>query len=120
VIDHWGLIEQALTREARPVVTVDELKREAEESPHAGLWRGEKSAIFMRVWSAETGEIVMEMAPAGGDLTEIVDVGVPQLEAWAKSVGVTQVVIQAGRDGWERVMKPRGYDRAAVVLRKVL
>ncbi len=119
MIDHWALIDAALTREQRPVVSVNDLREEAETSAHAGLWRGERSAVFVRIESTSTGETVMQLAPAGGDLDELMDVALPQLEDWARSVGVTQVLIQAGRDGWERVMKPRGYERTAIVLRKV-
>lgn len=42
-----------------------------------------------------------------------------KLEAWAKSVGCTSVQF-FGRLGWERVMRPEGYEKRMVVMRKEL
>lgn len=42
-----------------------------------------------------------------------------RLEAWAKEVGCKAVSF-FGRQGWERVMRPSGYKRRMVVLRKEL
>lgn len=42
-----------------------------------------------------------------------------ELEAWAKLIGCKSIHF-FGRLGWERVMRPEGYERRMVVMRKEL
>lgn len=102
------------------LVTIDELERELRTSPSAMLWRGKRSAVFLRVETADDGQRTLWAAPAAGDLAEILTHATGDVERVARAQGCAQILIQAGRDGWERALAPHGYERAAVVLRKVL
>ena len=110
--DPWAFIAEALVD--HPLVTVEDLQAEVDAGA-ATLWTGERSAVFTRI----TGS-VCECAPAGGDLAEILGPGREAIEAWAQERGCTQILIQAGRDGWARALAPYGYEQVAVVLRKTL
>lgn len=83
-------------------------------------WRGKNSEMFLRRHEfTGTGEVVMEAGPASGDMAEILGV-TPALEQWARSIGCTQVHVYSGRQGWERALKPMGYEVYQIVLRKIL
>ena len=98
--------------EGHPFVTVEDLRRDVDEG-RAAVWRGERSAVFVR----KDGPIC-EVAPAAGDLAEIIEVGRPAIEAWAFENECTAIHIQAGRAGWVRALAPYGYEEVAVILRK--
>lgn len=94
---------------------------EALSDPSVMVWRGARSVVMLRVNEpTSTGEKVCEASPAAGDLTEILERGVADVEAFARHNGCTQVHVRAGRDGWERALRQHGYERTAVILRKVL
>lgn len=112
MIDPWPLFEAAL--EGHPFVTVDSLKADL-AAGRGAVWRGERSAVFVSKDGA-----VCEAAPAGGDLSEIIECGRPEIEAWARANDCTEMHIQAGREGWARALAPFGYEVAAVILRKKL
>lgn len=112
MIDPWPLLEAAL--EGHPLVTVEGLKADV-AAGHGAVWCGERSAVFVSKDGA-----VCECAPAGGDLSEIIESGRPEIEAWARANGCTEIHIQAGRRGWARELAPFGYEEAAVILRKRL
>lgn len=98
----------------------DEDFEEMVERGEATVWCGERSRIFLkRVHYERSGETVLEVGPAEGDMMEIL-AAVPALEAWAREIGCGSVLVYSSRDGWERALAPLGYGRAQVVLRKVL
>lgn len=101
--------------EDHPFVTVDDLFEElaADKAQH---WGGARSDVFTRVH--ENG--VLEMGPVAGSLVEMLTVTLPQIETWARAAKLTEIHIQAGREGWERALKERGYEVAAIILRKKL
>lgn len=45
---------------------------------------------------------------AGEDLSEWINEAHAKVEAWARELGVEQILIE-GRRGWERTLKPLGY-----------
>jgi hypothetical protein len=53
-----------------------------------------------------------------GDLEEAVGMA-PGVEAMARSLGCAEMLIE-GRKGWERVLKPMGYEPWSVTVRKAL
>jgi hypothetical protein len=65
------------------------------------------------------GERVCDVWLAGGDLDELLHVGRPYVERWAKAAGCTQNHI-IGRPGWARVLKPFGYEPYALITRKII
>lgn len=113
-----ALLSQALVQEERPDVSVIDLQDEL--SAGALVWAGERSAVLVRTRDCTTGERVCDASPAAGDLNEILDRGAREIEAYARATGCTQIHVQAGRDGWERALAPHGYERTAVILRKLL
>lgn len=96
-------------------VTVDDLMDELARN-EAQWWPDGRSDVFTRVHANG----VMEMGPASGSLVEILNVTLPKIETWARAAGLTEIHVQAGREGWERPLKQRGYEVAAVILRKIL
>ena len=104
--------EKAL--DGHPFVSVDDLESDVEEG-RAYVWSGEASDVFTRIDGP-----VCEMGPAAGDMNEIAAEAVPAIERWARQNSCTEMFIQAGREGWARVLAPQGYEVAAVILRKRL
>jgi hypothetical protein len=82
------------------------------------LWPGAKCAIVSEFVSYPSGERASQVMSAGGDLDEIMSL-VPGMEAFARLNGCAVSTVQ-GRKGWERVLKPAGYDFFSVTLRKIL
>lgn len=117
--DALTLLGSALA-DPHPTLTVADLDLELRTSPAATLWTTEKSVVFLRLETYENGERVLVAAPAAGDLKEILEHGTHAVEVTARENGCSQVVIQAGREGWVRALKEHGYEQVAVVLRKVL
>jgi hypothetical protein len=83
---------------------------------HAQWWQGEKSDMFTRLYVNG----VIECGPVAGDPDEIVNEMTPRIEAWAAAAGAKEVLVQAGRVGWARLLAPYGYKVAGVILRKKL
>lgn len=100
--------------DGHPFVSIDGLLGEVERG-EAAIWVGERSAVF---WRPSDG--VIECGPATGDVQEILAVFRPAIEAWGRDHGCHEIFIQAGRQGWARVLRSWGYEEAAVILRKRL
>lgn len=113
------LLAAALARDPHVTTTIDDLLEDA-RARRGFIWSGERSAAFVRVYDSGNDQRVCEVAPAGGDLDEIVNVAVPEIEEYARAEGCTQGLIYAGRDGWERALRSQGFERTTVVLRKML
>ena len=114
-----ALLEGTFT-EAHPTATFDDLREELETDPGAALWMGDRSTVFLRLETYNTGERVLRASPAAGDLEEILTRGVREVEQIARDNRCSQVEVRAGREGWERALKPHGYEVTAIILRKLL
>lgn len=79
-------------------------------------WRGEKSEIVTEIKSFPLVK-VCRIWLAGGDMDELVNVMLPDVEAWAKDNGCTRVEI-VGRKGWKRALPE--YREPYAVLHKEL
>lgn len=101
--------------EGHPFVSADELVAEVVEGT-AQWWPESRSDVFTRVH--EGG--ILEMGPVSGNLVEMLNVTLPKIETWAEAAGLKEIFVQAGREGWERALKGRGYEVAAIILRKTL
>lgn len=109
-------IEIALDGES--LITREDLQRQL-DTGNATMWQSDKSAIFMRRVPYDTGLVVLECGPAGGDKDEILAVA-PLIEQWAREIGCHQIHIHAGRYGWKREFEAQGYELLTVTMRKVL
>ena len=84
----------------------------------AYLWPGKNSAMVTQDEEYPSGERVMQVWTAGGDLNEILEMA-PGVEAAARNRGCTAVLIE-GRAGWARALKARGYEQWSVTVKKAL
>ena len=82
------------------------------------LWVGRNAAIIAEVKHYPTGARDIAGMLAAGDLAEIVNELIPAAEAYGQSIGCIGALIES-REGWERALKPHGYARHQVALRKV-
>lgn len=83
---------------------------------HAQHWRGQKSEIVTEIKLFPQMK-VCRIWLAGGDMDELVNVMLPDVEAWAKENGCARVEI-AGRKGWKRALPD--YREPYAVLQKEL
>ena len=83
---------------------------------HAQHWRGRKSEIVTEIRSYPLAKIC-RIWLAGGDMDELVNQMLPDVEAWAKANGCSRMEV-VGRKGWKRVLKD--YREPYAVLTKEL
>jgi len=117
--DAVSMLSETLSVEPQSDVGVSDLHQEL-NSPDAYIWQGERSCILVRIRDCSTGERVCDASPAAGDLSEILEKATDAIEHFARVHNCTQIQVRAGRDGWERALKAYGYERTAIVLRKLL
>lgn len=72
------------------------------------LWRTENSAGVTQVNENPFSKCLFIFL-AGGDLKEIEDIAGPVVEKWAADIGCTSIIF-SGRRGWERAVRPLGYE----------
>lgn len=56
---------------------------------------------------------------AGGDLSELAERVLPQVERWARAQGCRRLLV-VGRPGWERALRPKGFAPLARLIAKEL
>ena len=83
----------------------------------ATVWIGRDAATITQIKHYPTGARDIEGLIAAGDLGEIVGELIPAAEAYARKIGCVGAIIQS-REGWGRVLKPRGYAPYQIALRK--
>lgn len=81
------------------------------------LWTGERSAAVVTVTRERT--CAAHIFLAAGDRHELVDILLPTMEHWARSLGATEMTL-AGRAGWARALHPSGYREPLKYLAKEL
>ena len=84
----------------------------------AQLWQGQRSAAVTEIIQFPRLKS-LHLWLCGGDLREIVDDMLPQAEAFAKKEGCSRLTT-AGRIGWDRVMKGKGFTPVAHICAKDL
>lgn len=97
--------------------TVEDLEEMILEG-RAYFWPGAAAAVVAERVVYPSGEAVLQTLWAVGDLAEVLTLE-PALCATARLLGCSRVLIE-GRKGWERLMKPAGYEPWSVTLQKVL
>ncbi len=96
--------------------TVEDLEAKI-ASGAAYFWPGRNSAVVAeRV--EYPGETVMQTMWSVGDLEEVIAMA-PGIEATARLLGCTSMLLE-GRKGWEKILRPHGYEPWSVTLRKAL
>lgn len=101
-----------------PLHTFDHI-RELVETGLVQVWFGERSVMLTERQSY--GEIeAIQCFMAAGDQVEIDEVLRPAIEAWGRAEGCDLALVEASRRGWERVLKPAGYEFWSVTLGKKL
>lgn len=110
-------LEAALAAHRRPLYTLADVEGLVERD-EARLWLGKRSCILTQVHDYGTGERVLHVWLAGGDMDEI-KTAIAPIEEWAVAAGCTQVSID-GRKGWERALAPFGFEHETTSLRKCL
>lgn len=96
--------------------SVEDLERKIGQG-RAYLFPGKDAAIVGE--KAEySNETVFQALWGVGDLEEI-EALIPGVEAFARLIGCKSMLVE-GRRGWEKLLKPRGYDFWSVTVRKEL
>lgn len=115
VNDYRELLEQAL-RHAGGTHTFEDVAAGIEHGRFQ-FWPAPHSVVVTEIIQFPQRKIAHCFLAAGR--MEEIQIQRRWLEGWAKSVGCESVTI-AGRPGWERVLGPDGYEKAAVLLEKKL
>jgi len=84
----------------------------------AFLFAGKDAAVVAEPQDYPGGAKAMQVLWACGDLAEIVALA-PGIEAMARMIGCTKMIVE-GQKGWERVLKPQGYEFFSVTVAKEL
>jgi hypothetical protein len=85
----------------------------------AQFWLGEQAAAVTEVRAYPTGAYDVHGLVAAGDMHEVRGRIVPQIEAWARSIGAIALVVES-RPGWARALKGTGFEPHQLAVRKPL
>lgn len=84
----------------------------------AYFWPGENAAVVATVLEYPGGARDLQTLWAVGDAAEVLTLE-PGIAATARLLGCSGVLVE-GRRGWERMLKPLGYEPWSVTVRKVV
>lgn len=96
--------------------TMDDVARAIAEK-RAQFWPGKNAAIVTELDTLAQTRVIRVWL-AGGDMDEVLSMA-SGIESWARLQGCKSVLIE-GRKGWERTLKPQGYEPFSVILTKAL
>ena len=85
----------------------------------AQFWRSAQAAAVTEVRTYPTGAYDVHGLVAAGDVSEVRDIIVPEVEAWARTIGALGIVIES-RPGWSRALKACGFEPHQLAIRKEL
>lgn len=95
---------------------VEDLERKIGQG-RAYLFPGKNAAVVAE--KAEySGQTVFQCLWSVGDLDEVLALA-PGIEAFGRLIGCSEMLVE-GRRGWEKVLKPLGYEFFSVTMRKAL
>lgn len=117
--DEWARCSawlQAALDEAPETHSLDDVKRMVLRK-EAFFWAYPRSCCVGTVWTEPKAKIFNHWL-AGGDLDDVIG-HQPHLERWARAHGCTRSMM-GGRRGFEKLLKPHGFQFAGVVLTKEL
>jgi hypothetical protein len=100
---------------APPFETIDGIEQKIADGQYQ-FWAGNTAAAVTEV--RELGPFkVLSILHAGGELSSLIRELLPVLYEAAANLGCSLVMVM-GRKGWERALKPEGYEHAVTVLLK--
>lgn len=105
------LLERALEAEGVGR-TVDEVLDRV-RAGDAQIWPGMKSLHVTELIRRPDG-LSVNVWLSAGDMGELIEMA-PGIMAWARRQGCIDATIE-GRPGWEKVLKPLGFEKRAVTL----
>ena len=85
----------------------------------AQFWRSEHAAAVTEIRNYPTGAYDVHGLVAAGDIGEVRDRIVPQVEAWGRAIGAIGIVVES-RPGWARALRPAGFEPHQLAVRKDL
>ena len=115
----WETVTPIVTRalEYQDTHPADDIK-EAIKNKNAQLWTGKRSVIVTEINGYPQSK-KCRIWLAAGDMDELVDEMLPDVEEWSKNEGCSSVII-AGRKGWARVLADKNYKQNYVTLERKL
>jgi hypothetical protein len=87
-------------------------------SDEAQFWPGRESAVITEVLTLPKVK-ALHVWLAGGNMAELIDEMLPAMENFARLAGCDRFSV-AGREGWERVLRKKGFEPAWRVVAKEL
>ena len=83
----------------------------------AQFWRSDNSAAVTEIRTYPTGAYEVHGLVAAGDVVEVRDRIIPQVEAWGRAIGALGIVVES-RPGWARALRPAGFTPHQLAVRK--
>jgi hypothetical protein len=83
----------------------------------AQFWRSERAAAVTEIRNYPTGAYDVHGLIAAGEVGEVRDRIVPQVEAWARAIGALGIVVES-RPGWARALRSAGFEPHQLAVRK--
>jgi hypothetical protein len=112
-LDFRPAFEAALDRRYYPIEWLDQ--RLADE--RATFMGTERAAIVVELRQYPGGALDVHGLIAAGDKDEIVNILIPQAEAWGRERGCIAGVVES-RAGWAKTLKNSGYEMSQMTVRK--
>src|SRR6476620_7643109 len=86
-------------------------------SGRAKMFSSANAAGLVEIRSYPTGKFDVHGLVCTGDLNEILNILIPQAEAWGREEGCAGLIIES-REGWVRALKGYGYSPHQIAVRK--
>ena len=86
-------------------------------SGKAKVWGTPDACLLTEIKHFPTGAFEVHVMIAAGNMETLVNETIKHVEAWAREIGALFVTI-ASRKGWEKIMRPYGYEHWQNELRK--
>lgn len=86
-------------------------------SGKAKVWGTPDACLLTEIKHFPTGAFEVHVMIAAGNMETLVNETIKHVEAWAREIGALFVTI-ASRKGWEKIMRPYGYEHWQTELRK--
>ncbi|MGA8079971.1 MAG: hypothetical protein WB868_21555 [Xanthobacteraceae bacterium] len=107
---HW--LEAALAEDGLSTITIDDVREKIQRGA-MHFWPGKNCACVTEIYEFPRAKF-LNVTLAGGDMAEILGM-VPSFLSFGAHCGCSKLT-EAGRAGWERVLKARGWKKELVVL----
>lgn len=86
-------------------------------SGRARFWSTDKAALVAEIKTYPAGSRDVHFLVAAGDVSELVEILRPKVEAWGQEMGCIAALVDS-RPGWLRVLSPEGYELHQTAVRK--